>query len=125
MTFRRALPWALLPWLTACIGWEGMPPEADPPPFTAAIVRSVVADGMDYFPTMARSSTTAIQSPDQAYAELVGLYPDLASRVDCWAQVADHFVFSLSYNPRHPCLFLAILHVKIDGRRFRYFYPHT
>lgn len=108
-------------------GNKMLPKEIDIPEAMREMLNSIVGveTADDYFPSESKIADTDVQSPQEAFNQLVQLYPDRAKKIECWTKFNNHYVFSLRYEDKIRHAYLHILYVRIGGRKFSYFSPHT
>lgn len=103
-----------------------LPPKIPIPEPMVEIIKDVTNRSPDaYFPSESRSADMDVHTPEAAYRQLTKLYPKKTTRVECWTEFNDHFIFSLGHTDKIKNAYLNIIYIRKGGRKFGYYWPHT
>jgi hypothetical protein len=103
-----------------------LPPKIPIPEPMVEIIKDVTTRGPDaYFPSESRSADTDVHTPEAAYRQITKLYPKKTTRIACWTEFNNHFIFSLGHTEKIKTAYLYILYIRKGDRKFGYFWPHT
>ena len=104
-----------------------LPPNKAVPEASREMLNSLIGteDPQDHFPSQSKTANLDINTPEEAYSQLLKLYPEIGKKVECWTEFNNHYVFSLEVSEEIKNAYLYVVYVPIGGRKFSYFWPHT